>query len=77
MVLPNKHEELKKNIIVVGADILDFIKSGPCNTDILYRKILKKNQISIDQFNDTLLFLYLIDSIEFSSFNSEVKQKGR
>jgi hypothetical protein len=67
MIFPEKHEDLSKNILVLGADVLAIFKTNsylPCNIEELYQKIKNKRYISLEQFFDVVLFLWLINAVE-------------
>jgi len=67
MLIPTKHEDLEKNVLVLGADILDLIKKKsfrPYNIEVLFQDLKIRKEIGIEQYYDTLLFLWLIDTIE-------------
>lgn len=65
MLLPTKHEVLDKNILVLGADIVQFLKrNGTSSLDEVYEYLKKKKEISLDKFYDTVLFLWLIGFVD-------------
>ena len=63
MIVPSKHEKLQNSIIVLGSEIIVFLKDAPLPIEHLYRKISHKDHITIKLFFDTLLFLWSTDVI--------------
>ena len=75
MVLPTKHENLNKNLLVLGADILKQLKNGQELTiEDAFQKIKSLKDIGIDKFYDTILYLWILDFIEFDNFNLKLKE---
>lgn len=68
MLLPTKHEDLEKNVLVLGADILMLLKKRKYNIETLFQKIKNKKSISLGRFYNTLLFLWLADLIELETY---------
>lgn len=65
MLLPTKHENLDKNVLVLGADIVQFLKrNGTSSLDEVYEFLKTTKNISMDKYNDTVLFLWLIDFVD-------------
>jgi hypothetical protein len=64
MITPTKHGDLQKNAIVIASEILGLLSVKNYNIDELYRKVSGKRNLPLEIFNDSLVFLYLIDSIE-------------
>lgn len=75
MLLPTKYENLEKNILVLGADILFILKRRRYNIEELYQKIKDSKSINLDQYYNTLTFLWLIDSIELNEHLIQFKRK--
>lgn len=73
MLKPTKHQDLDSNLLVVGANILYYLKDGELEIEFLYRKLLLLNNIRIEQYLDTITFLWLIDSIVYE--NNKIKKK--
>jgi hypothetical protein len=67
MLTPTKHGDLQKNAIVIASEILNVLKSKNFNIDELYRKISGKRNLSLDTFNDALVFLYLVEAIDLEN----------
>ncbi|MER3329221.1 MAG: hypothetical protein RIF34_06540 [Candidatus Kapaibacterium sp.] len=64
MIVPTKHQNLQDNVLVIGAEVLDFIKKeGPTSVEHIYQKIKKKHNVRIDTVLDTITFLWLIEAV--------------
>lgn len=66
MLVPTKHEKLNRNILVLGADLLSLLKSKEFNIEELYQREKISKDISLEDFLDTLLFLWLNDLILYN-----------
>jgi len=76
MFLPNKHEDLHKSTIVIGADILKSLKKQNYNIEELLQEIKHSFQkdISSNQYYNTLTFLWMIEAIELNGFTIKLKK---
>jgi len=77
MFLPGKHENLHKSTIVLGADIIKALKKKDCNIEELFqelRQIFKKD-ISLNQYCNTLTFLWLAELVDLQEFTIKLKGK--
>lgn len=74
MFKPSQYENIQKSTIVLGADILVKLKRKNYNIEDLFKEIRKKKEISVNQFMNTITFLWLIEAIEYSGFILSVKE---
>lgn len=74
MLMPTKHEKLELNTMVLGADIIAILKKGYYNIELLYQELKKIKDISLEQYYDSLLFLYLGEVIELDKYKIELKR---
>ena len=74
MIIPSKYENLNKNILVIGSEIINLLKKQSFNIENLYQKIKKKKNINFDTFYDTLTFLWLSEIIDKSEFQIYLKK---
>ncbi|MCA9497512.1 MAG: hypothetical protein KC589_11320 [Nanoarchaeota archaeon] len=69
MILPNKHEDLNKNYLVIGKDILNILQLKKLDTYNLYLELIEfrsdKYNLNLEKFYNTLAFLFCIDKVEF------------
>ena len=64
MLIPTKHENLEKNILVLGADILRYIKSnGSSPIEFIFQYLKERKDITIDHFFDVVTYLWIIGFI--------------
>lgn len=64
MLIPTKHENLEKNILVLGADLLSLLKSKNYNIEGLFQDAKQIQSLSLDQYYDTITFLWLSSLVE-------------
>lgn len=71
MFTPTKHENLHKSTIVLGADIIKSLKKKEYNVEDLFQELKKvfEKDISLNQYYNTLTFLWITDVIELNDFN--------
>jgi hypothetical protein len=76
MFLPNKHENLHRSTVVLGADIIKILKKKEYNIEDLFQEVkqLSQNEISLNHYNNTLTFLWLIDAITLKEFIIQLKK---
>ena len=77
MFLPNKHENLHKSTIVLGADIIKSLKKKDCNIEDLFQELKQifKKDISLNQYYNILTFLWLIEVVDLQEFTIKLKDK--
>jgi len=75
MLIPTPYENLHKNIIVIGADIIRLLKQKDYNIEALFNEVKKLKSIHLNQFYNTLLFLWLVDIIELNEHTLRLKKK--
>jgi hypothetical protein len=76
MFIPTKHENLHKSTIVLGADIIKILKKRAHNIEDLFQELKKvfAKDISLNQYYNTLTFLWLTDVIELNDFNLKLRK---
>lgn len=74
MLIPTKHEDLEKNVLVLGADILMLLKKRKYNIEKMFQKVKNKKSISLNQYYNTLLFLWLADLIELEKYYVKLRR---
>lgn len=77
MFIPTKHENLQKSIIVLGADIIKSLKNQrEYNVEDLFQELKKvfEKDISLNQYYNTLTFLWLTDIIELNQFSLKLRK---
>ena len=76
MFIPTKHENLEKSTIVLGADIIESLKKREYNVEDLFQELKKvfEKDISLNQYYNTLTFLWLTDVIELNDFNLKLSK---
>lgn len=76
MFIPTKHENLHKSTIVLGADIIKSLKKKDHNVEDLFQELKEafKKDISLNQYYNTLTFLWLTDVIELNDFTLKLSK---
>lgn len=67
MLIPTKHQDLTKNILVLGADILFYLKKEDYILEELFQKIRIEKNINLEVFLDTITFLWTIEVITYKN----------
>lgn len=77
MFIPNKHENLHKSTIVLGADVIKSLKKKDYNIEDLFQELKQifQKDISLNQYYNTLTFLWLIEAIDLQEFTIKLKTK--
>ena len=63
MLLPTKHENLQRNILVLGADVVAQMKSGTDNVEELFQYMKIHKDVSLEEIYDVVLFLWMCNVI--------------
>jgi len=59
MLLTGKYDNINRNYIVIGADIVKVLKKNPLKVEDLFQKCKKESRLDIDQFLDVITFLWV------------------
>lgn len=65
MLTPSPYENIKKSTIVIGYDILMKLNKRAYNLEELYSEIKKKKNVGINQFFNSLTYLWLLDLVSY------------
>lgn len=67
VLIPNKYEDVSKNLLTIGADIIKSIR-GRRNIYTLYKKVIESRsdeyQIPFDKYLLALDFLYAVGKVD-------------
>lgn len=77
MFIPNKHENLHKSTIVLGADIIKSLKKKDYNIEELFQEVRQifQKDISLNQYFNTLTFLWLTDIVDLQEVTIKLRGK--
>ena len=75
MLIPNKYDNINRNILVLGSRVVKELKKQPYNIDKLYLKLKKDLNISLELFYDIITFLWLSEIIEKNNYQIFIKEK--
>jgi len=59
MLIPTKHEKLDKNLLVLGADIISFLRKNRLDIESLFNKLKDRREIDLELFYNTITFLWM------------------
>lgn len=76
MFIPTKHENLHKSTIMLGADIIKSLKKREYNVEDLFQelKTVFEKDVSLNQYYNTLTFLWLTNVIELNEFSLKLRK---
>jgi len=75
MLIPTSYENLHKNTLIIGADIIRLLKQKDYNIEALFNEVKKLKSTHLNQFYNTLLFLWLANIIELNEHTLILKTK--
>ena len=75
MLIPNKYDNINRNILVLGSKVVKELKKQSYNIDKLYLKLKKDLNISLELFYDIITFLWLSEIIEKNNYQIYIKEK--
>jgi hypothetical protein len=73
MLIPSKHEKLDNNVLVLGADLLGLLKRKSYNVESLFQDAKHVKALSLDQYYNTLTFLWSSGLIELQNHQVIIK----
>jgi len=73
MLIPSKHEKLDNNVLVLGADLLGLLKRKSHNVESLFQDAKRIKTLSLDQYYNTLTFLWSSGLIELQHHQVIIK----
>jgi hypothetical protein len=77
MLIPSKHERLEKNLLVLGGDILSILKKRKIwNIENLFQNLKEIKSVNLNQYYNSITFLWLSDIILVDEYNISLKQKN-
>lgn len=74
MLIPLKHEKLDTSIIVLGADLLGLLKRKGHNIESLFQDAKRIKTLNLDQYYNTLTFLWSSGLIELQNHQVLLKK---
>lgn len=75
MLLPSKYEDLNSNLIVIGAYIIEILKRRPYNVEDLFQVLRNKYNINLEQYFNSITFLWLSDIVILNTFQISLAKK--
>jgi len=74
MLIPLKHEKLDTSIVVLGADLLGLLKRKSHNVESLFQDAKRIKSLSLDQYYNTLTFLWTSGFVELQQHQVILKK---
>ncbi len=76
MFIPTKHENLQKSVIVLGSEIIKVLQKKDYNVENLFQELKHRlyTDLSLNQYYNTLTFLWVADIIELDEFFIKIKK---
>ncbi|MFA7421791.1 MAG: hypothetical protein WCZ90_19060 [Melioribacteraceae bacterium] len=68
MLIPSKYEDISANLLVIGSYVIKSLKSKKRNIEELFRKLNKEHAVNLDQYFNTLTFLWLAEIVNVDAF---------
>jgi hypothetical protein len=75
MLIPTPYESLQKNTLIIGANIIRLLKQKDYNIEALFNEVKKLKSTHLNQFYNTLVFLWLANIIELNEHTLILKRK--
>lgn len=75
MLIPTKYENLNKNLLVSGADIISHLKKKPYNIEVLFQCMKKEKGMNLNQYFNCLTFLWLADILVLENADLKLVNK--
>ena len=74
MIIPTKHEDIHKNSMVLGANVISYLKKyGSENIESLFQSLKQNVGISLDQYGDIVTMLWLGNIITIKEHRIHLK----
>ena len=74
MLIPGKYENLNKNLLVIGAEVIAKLKKKSYNIEDLFQILKKEVAINLDQYFNCLTFLWTADILELEDYRLYLKR---
>jgi hypothetical protein len=75
MLIPTKFEKLERSIFVIGAEVLVILRRRKNDTvENLFQELKKQASVNLEQYFDTLVFLWVAELIKVESGNVSIKR---
>lgn len=77
MLIPAKYENLNKNLLVSGADIIFHLRKKHINIEELYQLLKKEKGMNLNQYFNCLTFLWLADILVLEDVDLKLANKRK
>lgn len=76
MLIPSKYEDINYNLLVIGYKIIRMLKERTYNIEDLFQKMKNDCNINLEQYFNTLTFLWLADIIQINLYQISLQRKN-
>lgn len=76
MLIPSKYEDINYNLLVIGYKIIRMLKERTYNIEDLFQKMKNDCNINLEQYFNTLTFLWLADIIQINLYQISLQIKN-
>lgn len=66
MLIPSKYEDINQSPFIIGYHIVNLLKERPYNVEKLFQFLRDKYLLNLEQYYDSLTFLWLAEIISIS-----------
>lgn len=77
MLIPTKYENLNKNLLVTGADVIFHLRKKHYNIEELYQLLKKEKGMNLNQYFNCLTFLWLADILVLEDVDLKLINKRK
>jgi len=75
MLIPRKNEDLKMNLLVLGAGVIQILKRKPYNIETLYQEVKLASGLDVVRFHDILTTLWVANIIELNDYQIYLRKE--
>lgn len=76
MLIPSKYEDINYNLLVIGYKIIRMLKERSFNIEDLFQKLKDECNLNLEQYFNTLTFLWLADIIQINLYQISLLRKN-
>lgn len=76
MLIPSKYEDINYNLLVIGYKIIRMLKERSYNIEDLFQKMKDECNINLEQYFNTLTFLWFADIIQINLYQISLLRKN-
>jgi hypothetical protein len=74
MLIPNKYEDINKNLLVVGSEVINKLNKKAYTIEDLFQLLKKEKGTNIEQYYNCLTFLWLADILTIDKYQISINK---